>query len=262
MEIVVELPLVSIVTPSYQQAEFLEETILSVLGQDYPHLEYLVIDGGSEDGSLEIIKKYQDQIDYWVSEEDQGQTDAINKGFAAARGQILAWINSDDTYQPGAVSEAVDYLQNHSRVGMVYGDLNYIDEAGRVIGQFNAKQASLARLRRGAVHIPQPSAFWRAQLWEEVGPLDPEYYFAMDYDLWLRFAEISTLKYLPGHTWANFRIHGRSKTIAADQRCWEEMLQIHLRDGGSHFSILAAKYALRKFLGPLWTAYKKSTLLK
>ena len=257
MEIVVNQPLVSIVTPSYNQAEFLEETILSVLNQDYPHLEYLVIDGGSNDGSLEIIKKYQDQIDFWVSEEDQGQTDAINKGFAAARGEILAWINSDDTYMPGAVSEAVQYLETHPGVGMVYGDLNYIDEAGRVIGKFNAKQTTLARLRRGAVHIPQPAAFWRAELWKRVGPLDPAYYFAMDYDLWVRFAEISTLDYLPGHTWANFRIHGKSKTIAADQRCWEEMLEIHFRNGGSWFSLLAAKYWLRKILGPVWTSYKR-----
>lgn len=261
METVVNNPLVSIVTPSYNQAEYLEQTICSVLAQDYSPIEYLVIDGGSTDGSLEIIKNHQSRIDYWVSEEDQGQTEAINKGFSNANGEIFAWLNSDDTYQPGAVGEAVNYLEQNPDTGLVYGDLNYIDDKGKVIGQFNARQATLRRLQRGAVNIPQPAAFWRSALWHRVGPLDPDCYFAMDYDLWLRLARITELVYLPGHTWANFRIHGKSKTIAADKRCWDEMLQIHLRDGGSPFSILGAKYWLRRILGPLWNRYKRWKLL-
>ena len=122
--------LVSIVTPSYNQSRFIEDTIRSVLSQDYPQIEYMIVDGGSTDGSVEIIKRYEDQLAWWVSERDQGQTDAINKGFARATGDILAWLNSDDTYEPGAVSAAVKYLQEHPEVGMVYGDCNYIDENG------------------------------------------------------------------------------------------------------------------------------------
>ncbi|HZD55353.1 MAG TPA: glycosyltransferase family 2 protein [Anaerolineales bacterium] len=113
------LPLVSIVTPSYNQVGFLEEAIHSVLSQDYPRLEYIIVDGGSTDGSLGIIRRYADQLAWWVSEPDQGQTDAINKGFAHARGEIFAWLNSDDAYLPGAISEAMEFLQANAKVGMV-----------------------------------------------------------------------------------------------------------------------------------------------
>ena len=130
-----DFPLVSILTPSFNQAPYLEETIQSVLLQDHPRLEYIIVDGGSTDGSIEVIKKYEHKLAWWVSEKDKGQTDAINKGFARASGEILAWINSDDTYEPGAVSAAVKYLQEHPNVGMVYGDCNFINEAGRVIGK-------------------------------------------------------------------------------------------------------------------------------
>jgi glycosyltransferase involved in cell wall biosynthesis len=245
-----ELPLVSIVTPSFNQAPFLETTIQSVLGQDYPNLEYILVDGGSSDGSVEIIKKYADRLAWWVSEPDQGQTDAINKGFARARGQVLAWLNSDDTYVPGAVSAAVAFLQTHPEVGLVYGDANFIDEQGRVIGRFPAAQTDYHRLRQGYVHIPQQAAFFRADLWREVGPLDPSFYFAMDYDLWVRLAARAEIRYVP-QIWANFRLHAHGKTIAADDRCWPEMLRVHYRDGGSPFSMIVAKYYLRKLAAPL-----------
>ena len=214
-----DLTLVSIVTPSFNQKPYLEATIRSVLEQDYPRIEYLVVDGGSTDGSVDIIRKYADKLTWWVSETDKGQTDAINKGFGRADGQILAWINSDDTYQLGAVSAAVKYLQEHAEIGMVYADCNFIDGHGRVIGKFGAAQTDYKRLRQGYVHIPQQTAFFRAELWQALGPLDPSFYFAMDYDLWVRIAARSEIKYLPGQTWANFRIHTSGKTITADDRC-------------------------------------------
>lgn len=245
-------PIVSIVTPSYNQGEFLEDTIRSVLEQDYESIEYVIIDGGSSDNSLEIIKKYADRLAYYVSEPDNGQTEAINKGFARANGQIFAWLNSDDTLEPGAVSEAVEFLQANPEIGMVYGDANYIDQHGNRIGRFPAAQTGYKRLRQGYVHIPQQSSFWRAELFRQVGPLDEDVYFAMDYDLWVRLAKVSELKY-HRRTWANFRLHAGAKTIAEDDRCWPEMVEIHKRDGGSSFSIIVAKYYLRKVLAPLVT---------
>jgi glycosyltransferase involved in cell wall biosynthesis len=248
----IESPLVSVITPSFNQARYLEATIQSVIGQDYPRIEYIIVDGGSTDGSVDVIKKYQDKLSWWVSEKDKGQTDAINKGFNRAKGEILAWINSDDTYNPGAVGEAVKYLVNHPEVALVYADCNFIDEEDRIIGKFNSAQTDIRRLRRGYVHIPQQTMFFRAKYWKELGPLDPSFYFAMDYDLWTRIAAHAPFKYLAGKTWANFRLHTSGKTIAADDRCWPEMLRVHYRDNGSFFSVIVAKYYLRKIIGPLW----------
>ncbi len=244
-------PLISVVTPSYNQAPFLEATIRSVLEQDYEALEYIVVDGGSSDRSVSIIEKYADRLAWWVSEPDLGQTDAINKGFARARGEILAWLNSDDTYESGALSEAVAFLQANPQVGMVYGDANFIDARGRVIGRFDARQTDFDRLMRGAVYIPQQAAFFRADLWRQVGPLDPTFYFAMDYDLWVRLARLAEIRYLPGRVWANFRLHGAAKSIADDARCWPEILRVHRREGGALFSRMRLRYLARRLLAPL-----------
>jgi glycosyltransferase involved in cell wall biosynthesis len=244
-------PFVSIVTPSFNQAPFLEQTIRSVLGQNYPRLEYIIVDGGSTDDSVDIIKKYADRLAWWVSEPDRGQTDAINKGFAHARGHILAWLNSDDTYEPGAVAAAVEVLQNSPEIGLAYGDTNFIDGSGCVTGRFPAAQTDYTLLRRGYVHIPQQASFFRADLWEKVGPLDPSFFFAMDYDLWVRLARLAPVLYVP-RTWANFRLHTAGKTFADDDRCWPEMIRVHRRDGGSWFSIIAAKYLVRRVVGPFW----------
>lgn len=156
-------PLVTIVTPSFNQARFLEQTIQSVLNQDYPNLEYYIMDGGSTDGSVGIIQKYSDRLAGWISEKDRGQTDAINKGFARARGEILAWLNSDDTYEPGAVSAAVAALLAHPQAAAVYADCDFIDENNRKIGRFPAAQTDYRRLRRGYVHVPQQATFFSCQ---------------------------------------------------------------------------------------------------
>jgi hypothetical protein len=205
-----------------------------VLEQDYPYIEYLIIDGGSTDGSVEIIRRYADRLAGWVSEPDRGQTDAINKGFGLAKGEILAWLNSDDVYLPGAVGEAVDYLLAHPEAGMVYGDANLVDEKGQVIGRFPARQTDYRRLRRGYVHIPQQAAFFRASLWQQVGPLDPTFYFAMDYDLWVRLARLAPLHYTP-RLWANFRLHGGGKSVISDDRC--SLRCCVYREGCSWFSV-------------------------
>jgi glycosyltransferase involved in cell wall biosynthesis len=253
-------PLVSIVTPTLNQAAYLEATIRSVLSQDYPRIEYLIVDGGSTDGSPEIIRRHQAHLSWWVSEPDQGQTAAINKGFARATGDILAWLNSDDTYEPGAVAAAANYLAENPAVGLVYANANYINAAGRVIGRFPAAPTDYRRLRRGYVHIPQQAAFFRAGLWREHGPLDASFHFAMDYDLWTRIAARSALQYLPDRTWANFRLHASGKTIAEDDRCWPEMLRVHYRDGGRPLSLMVAKYYLRRLLAPVWTWRRRQLL--
>ncbi len=245
-------PLVSIITPSFDQARYLEATIKAVFEQDYPSIEYIIVDGGSTDGSVDILRKYEKKLAWWVSEKDKGQTDAINKGFARANGEILAWINSDDTYNPGAVSAAVRYLMEHPEIALVYSDCNYINEGGRIIGKFPASQTDYRRLREGYVHIPQQTMFFRAKYWKELGPLDPSLYFAMDYDLWTRIARRSPFQYIAGQTWANFRLHSSGKTTTHDDHCWPEMIRVHYRDGGRFFSLIVAKYYLRKILGPLW----------
>jgi len=252
---------VTIITPSFNQVDYLEATIQSVLAQTYPNIEYFVIDGGSTDGSVDVIRAYQHELSGWVSEKDRGQTDAINKGFNMATGEIIAWLNSDDTYYPDAVEKAVAFLNSHPNVGLVYGDANYIDQQGQVIGRFPAAQTSLHQLRRGYVHIPQQASFFRKALWDRVGPLDPDFYFAMDYDLWVRLAAVSEIRYV-NQTWANFRLHQDAKTISADDRCWPEMLKVHYRNGGKWFSVIQMKYYLRKLAAPLITYRRKKRLTR
>jgi glycosyltransferase involved in cell wall biosynthesis len=258
MELIPYAPLVSIVTPSFNQAAFLEATIRSVLAQDYSRIEYIIVDGGSTDGSLDIIRKHADRLAWWVSEPDRGQTDAINKGFAHAHGDILAWLNSDDTYEPGAIREAVNCFQQFPEHGLIYGGANYINEAGQWIGEFDAAKTDWQRLRRGYVHIPQQAAFFRAGLWQQVGPLDPSFYFAMDYDLWVRLAARAPIRYVPC-VWANFRLHTAGKTMASDERCWPEMVRVHYRDGGGFFAPIIAKYYLRKMFAPYYRWRRQRT---
>jgi glycosyltransferase involved in cell wall biosynthesis len=244
------LPLVSIVTPSFNQAPYLEAAIGSVLEQDYPRMEYIVIDGGSTDGSQAIIRRHASRLAHWVSEPDFGQADAINKGFAAAHGEIFAWLNSDDVYRPGALSEAVAFLQAHPEIGMVYGQAFYVDEAGKTIGRYPAGPTDHQGLRRGITTIPQQATFFRAKLWRMVGPLDPSFYYAMDYDLWVRLSAVSPIAFVR-RPWAEFRIHDLSKSRREAVRCWPEMMRVHFRDGGSPFSILYAKYLVRRVVEPI-----------
>lgn len=243
-------PRVTIVTPSFNQGRFLETTIRSVLNQEYSNLEYIVIDGGSTDDSLDIIRGYEDRLAAWISEPDLGQSDAINKGFGLATGQILAWLNSDDEYRPGAISEAVDYLVGHPEIGLVYSKAYYIDEGGSIMAEYPAAPTDYRGLRRGKTTIPQQTMFFRSVLWQMVGPLDPTFYYAMDYDLWVRIAEVTPIAFRPDH-WAHFRLQSSSKSMREAYRCWPEMMRVHFRDGGSRFSIIYLKYLIRRMVEPI-----------
>ena len=240
-------PLVSVITPSYNQALFLEATIHSVLEQDYPNLEYIIVDGGSTDGSPEIIRRYADRLAWWVSEKDRGHADALNKGFTRAHGQILAWLNSDDIYYPGAITAAVRALQSNPDVGMVYADADLTDEHGQIIGRFASRQTDYNKLLRGSVHIPQATTFFRADLWQQVGPLNLDLFFSFDYDLWVRLAKISSLLYLP-QRWAAFRLHVGGKSVKNDDLCYPDMLKVYARERGQGISWLWLRAKTRRLI--------------
>lgn len=206
------MTLVSIVTPSYNQADYLDETIRSILEQDYPSVEYLVIDGGSTDGSVDMIKKYANRLAYWVSEKDSGQAEAINKGLRRAKGEILAWLNSDDYYLPGAISAAVRCFEENPDVGMVYADMLAVDGDGQAINVLKYKQLSLEDLLCFQI-IGQPSVFFRRSAFEKAGLLETTFHFMLDHHLWIRIAQQGRILHVP-QVWSAARYHPQAKNRA------------------------------------------------
>jgi glycosyltransferase involved in cell wall biosynthesis len=219
-----EYPRVTIITPSYNQAAFLEETIRSVLDQHYPDLEYMIFDGGSKDGSVEIIQRYSGSLAYWVSEKDRGQADAINKGFARATGEIVAWINSDDYYLPGAIHEAVAELRSHPEVGMVYGDVISIDELGTPFNIMTCGDWDLDDLMQFKV-IGQPSVFLRRSVLEKAGYLDLSLDLLLDLELWLRVAQVAPIRYVP-RRWSAARYHAAAKNVSQAPKYGRDAYQV------------------------------------
>jgi glycosyltransferase involved in cell wall biosynthesis len=217
-------PLVSIVTPSFNQAQFLEKTITSVLEQDYPSIEYLVVDGNSTDGSQAIIKKYSGRVSWWVSEPDQGQAEAINKGIKHAKGEIIAWLNSDDYYLPGAVTKAVAAFQNKSSFSFVYGDVLAVDADGSQINNLHYRPMDLIDLMKFNI-IGQPSVFIRREVLKRTGFLDPSLKYLLDHQLWLRLAQQAPIQYLPEMLSAA-RFHSQSKNVAQAGEFGEEAYRI------------------------------------
>ena len=216
---------VSIVTPSYNQAQFLEETILSVLDQNYPDIEYAVVDGGSTDGSVEVIRRYEGRLAWWQSAPDRGQPEAINKGFERATGDALAWLNSDDTLLPGAVADMVSELEVDPALLMVYGDALYIDERSNRTGYLASRRWDPSEMvRRCDNHVVQPSAMWRREAWERAGPLNEHGYYFFDFEFILRISALGAVKRVP-RPWATYREHSDSKTMGDQVRKAEDYLR-------------------------------------
>jgi glycosyltransferase involved in cell wall biosynthesis len=226
----VTLPLVTVVTPSLNQGRWIGETIESVLGQDYPRLEYLVLDGGSTDSTLDVLRRYGDRL-RWTSGPDGGQSAAINTGFRAARGDVVAWLNADDTYAPGAINAAVAHLMSHPDCAMVYGDGYRIDEDGRPLGRFlGTESPNMWRLANLSDFILQQSAFMRREAVTTVGFLDETLHWAMDWDLFLKIAKRFRIDYVPVYL-GNIREHRSAKTASGGWRRLAELTHVMRRHG-------------------------------
>lgn len=218
-------PKVSIVTPSFNQGEFIEETIRSVLLQGYPNLEYCIIDGGSTDESVNIIRKYEHWVHYWVSEPDEGQTDAINKGLKRAAGDIVAYLNSDDVYCPGAVNQVIHFFDLNPNVSMVYGDVIHIDQYGQIISNVNSSSFDIIKYLMGSFYLPQPTVFFKSILLKKIGYFDTKYNLAMDKEYWVRVIFNCKTSYLSS-TIAIARIYDEAKSIKNKSKYLKENLMI------------------------------------
>ena len=208
----VQFPKISIITPSFNQGKFIERTIKSVLNQNYSNFEYIVIDGGSTDETISILKKYNDKLT-WISEPDSGQTSAINKGLRMSLGNIIAYLNSDDTYEPHTLKIISKYFADHPKTYFVYGEGRLIDCDDNEIGFYNTKTADYQSL---ASHCPisQPTTFMKRKIYEEIGEFNESYQFTMDYEYWIRVSKKFKLHYLKKLILANARIHDDAKTSA------------------------------------------------
>lgn len=206
-------PKISIITPSYNQGHYIEQTIQSVLNQNYPNLEYIIIDGGSTDNTVEIIKKYRSQLTYWVSEKDRGQSHAINKGLKIATGDIINWLNSDDFYEPGCLNVVAEEFKKHKKINAVLGVTRVV---GKKVEEYSQTPYTPSlKFTFSKAKIEQPATFISGDFFRKFGPIDEKLHLAMDLDLWLKFLLTTTSENISAidDIIVNFREHEDSKTV-------------------------------------------------
>lgn len=230
------LPTISIVTPSYNQGAFLEGTICSVLGQGYPSLEYIVVDGGSSDLSVDVIRRYADRLKHWESVADRGQSHAINKGMSYASGEILAWLNSDDRLEPGALMTVARAVQEHPEAQVFVGAGRKINVLGQQVYYKEPRDMSFEGLCQwmSGNNFMQPSCFFRRSAWTACGPLDESIHIAMDVDLWLKMSK-STIFHKIDALLSTAIYHPNAKTAAMRQRMVVDCALVIIKNGGERF---------------------------
>jgi glycosyltransferase involved in cell wall biosynthesis len=242
-------PLVSIVTPSFNKGPYIEETIVSIRNQTYKNIEHIVIDGGSKDETLAVLKKYEGQI-FWISEPDNGQSDAINKGWKMARGDIIAYLNADDAYPPDAIKTAVEYLVRNPDVGVVYGDGILTDETGKILSVHHSGEFNIRDLVYCRNNILQPALFLRREVYDEIGEIDVTLHLAMDLDYWIRAGLHFKVAYIPIPL-AVAKIYGDAKSVALMHRYvgdYEHILEKVFTDPHLPHELMAEKDAVYNYI--------------
>lgn len=239
-------PLISIITPSFNQGRFIEDTVRSVLSQGYSNLEYIVIDGGSTDGTVEVLRKYADRLT-WTSEPDRGQAHAVNKGFAMAKGDIFGWVNSDDTYLPSVFKRVAEEIDPAKGRYVVMGRCVFVDEKGESIrkehkGNFTSHNDYIKIWNGNS--IPQPAVFFHRKVYEECGGLDEGLHFALDYDFFLRVTKKFEI-YKVNEVWAAYRVHTHSKSmVLTEAEGLKEQVLASKRYWGKRWSYAYVRYWL------------------
>lgn len=220
-----DFPRITVVTPSFNQAAYLERTIFSVLDQGYPNLEYIIVDGGSTDGSVDIIRRYADRLAWWVSEPDHGQTDAINKGLRRATGEWVAWQNSDDIYYPGVFHDLAAAAAQNPQAGLIIGDMMLIDENDRALRDIRYVKPSYKALLAEGMVLTNQSAFWRREVQSEIGLMSEDLHYAFDYEWFLRLTQHVEAIHVD-RIWGALRLHDETKTSLQAQHLQKEAKQV------------------------------------
>jgi glycosyltransferase involved in cell wall biosynthesis len=229
-------PSISVVVPSLNQGEFIGETLDSVLAQNVPNLQIIVVDGGSTDSTLDVLRSYGERIS-WSSGPDRGQSDAINKGLRMASGEIVCYLNSDDFFEPGALAHVAEFFSTHPESAWAFGRCRIVDGNGNparsLVERYKSAWGRLGRSRTSLLvlnYVPQPATFWRASAMDRVGGIDEALYYAMDYDLWLRLSSVSEPGFIDRYL-ASFRVHDRSKSLTGARKQLSEACDVARRHG-------------------------------